>query len=275
MLRAGLANVAGGNPYAGQGPREVISGSASTSASGQGEFTYSNLGMSLLGQALVQRMGTTYPKLVRQRVLAPADMPHTQILTPGEQLPEGRAHGQQVSGQPAAAWRGWGYAPAGVGVYSTAGDMARYVEAVMRGQAPGSGATKPRFDAGDDRIGLAWLTSRVDGHTITWHNGGTGGFRSFVGFDRENRRAVVVLGAETGSGGGAGMTVFAVIGMVLTLLAPFGLVRLAVRRRHGGCRIAWVWCPECPKQCCCWPSGGCSVPGTSFRPRCGWPARGW
>jgi CubicO group peptidase (beta-lactamase class C family) len=44
-----------------------------------------------------------------------------------------------------------------------------------------------------DQIGLAWLLRSADGRTVTWHNGGTGGFGSFVGFDRGPGLGVVVL----------------------------------------------------------------------------------
>jgi hypothetical protein len=43
----------------------------------------------------------------------------------------------------------------------------------------------------DQRIGLGWFTDRAHDRTITWHNGGTGGFSSWVGFDRDARRAVL------------------------------------------------------------------------------------
>jgi CubicO group peptidase (beta-lactamase class C family) len=33
----------------------------------------------------------------------------------------------------------------------------------------------------------------TEGITVRWHNGGTGGYRSFIGFDRENQNAVVLL----------------------------------------------------------------------------------
>ena len=42
-------------------------------------------------------------------------------------------------------------------------------------------------------MGYGWFTDRIDGQEITWHNGGTGGFRSFMGFDRTTGRGVVVL----------------------------------------------------------------------------------
>jgi CubicO group peptidase (beta-lactamase class C family) len=42
---------------------------------------------------------------------------------------------------------------------------------------------------------MHWFTSPLPGtdRTMVWHNGGTGGYRSFVALDRERGRAVVVL----------------------------------------------------------------------------------
>ena len=45
-------------------------------------------------------------------------------------------------------------------------------------------------------IGLAWVRDRrpdLGGQTVIWHNGGTGGFRSFLGFTEDGRFGVVVL----------------------------------------------------------------------------------
>jgi CubicO group peptidase (beta-lactamase class C family) len=52
----------------------------------------------------------------------------------------------------------------------------------------------PRRDAGRNmQIGLAWhIMSRPSGN-IVWHNGGTGGYRSYVGFDPVRRLGVVLL----------------------------------------------------------------------------------
>ena len=62
-------------------------------------------------------------------------------------------------------------------------------------------AEQPRRTvAATQRIGLNWLissTSRID---IVWHNGGTGGYRSFIGLDKRHQRAVIVL---TNSANGA------------------------------------------------------------------------
>jgi CubicO group peptidase (beta-lactamase class C family) len=43
--------------------------------------------------------------------------------------------------------------------------------------------------------GLGWVALPLPGRKVDvlWHNGGTGGFRSYVGFVRESGPAVVVL----------------------------------------------------------------------------------
>src|SRR5205823_4417979 len=42
-------------------------------------------------------------------------------------------------------------------------------------------------------IALGWHISTRDGREIIWHNGGTGGYRSWIGFDPKSRTGVVVL----------------------------------------------------------------------------------
>jgi hypothetical protein len=51
---------------------------------------------------------------------------------------------------------------------------------------------QPRHSSGLlSKIGLIWQIQRISG-TI-WHNGGTGGYRSYIGFTKDRRHAVVVL----------------------------------------------------------------------------------
>lgn len=42
-----------------------------------------------------------------------------------------------------------------------------------------------------DEIGMAWIMDKENG--FIWHNGGTGHYNSYLGFDPENRTAVVIL----------------------------------------------------------------------------------
>ena len=55
------------------------------------------------------------------------------------------------------------------------------------------------FGSVDVRIGLGWVVLETNGRTIRWHNGGTGGYHSFVGFDAERGVGVVVLSNCTSS----------------------------------------------------------------------------
>jgi CubicO group peptidase (beta-lactamase class C family) len=96
-----------------------------------------------------------------------------------------------------------------VGAYairSTANDMLTFLEAFLGyKETPLAPAMKAMLEvrrpAGQIKIGLGWLLSSADDREIAWHNGGTGGFRSFVGCDPKARIGVVVLSnAATPSG---------------------------------------------------------------------------
>jgi hypothetical protein len=49
----------------------------------------------------------------------------------------------------------------------------------------------------------------VHGRSITWHNGGTGGFRSWLGLDRDAGTGAVVLSAISASVDRAGFRLLA------------------------------------------------------------------
>ncbi|MDG4809291.1 serine hydrolase [Micromonospora sp. WMMD1120] len=190
------SNVSGGNPYAGQGV-DTIRGAADRvrPGDGRGEVDYSNLGPSVLGHALAAKAGVAYPELLHARLLRPLGMTATVVATGDDDLPAGRAQGSRAGGRPLDPWPSAGYAPAGAGPWSTAEDLGRLLAATLAGTAPGADAATARFREDDDtRIGYGWFTSRHGDHEVVWHNGATGGFRSYVGFERATGRAVAVLG---------------------------------------------------------------------------------
>jgi CubicO group peptidase (beta-lactamase class C family) len=83
---------------------------------------------------------------------------------------------------------------------SDANDMLTFVAAnlgyVKSPLAPAMAAmltTRRPTGMPDLEIGLGWHILTKDGNEIVWHNGGTGGFRTFIGFDLKNRRGVVAL----------------------------------------------------------------------------------
>lgn len=195
--RAALTNFTGGNPYTAT-VEDVLDWAGSAAPAGGADPSYSNFGVATLGNALARSQGISYEELVTERLLKPVQMTDTVLAVDDESLPDRRAAGYSRSGREQAPWLAEGFAPAGLGYWSSTRDLSRLALAVLEDSARGVGAVEPRWDFDDgDSIGLGWITSQVNGRTITWHNGGTGGFRSFIGLDREADRAVVLLSNTT------------------------------------------------------------------------------
>jgi CubicO group peptidase (beta-lactamase class C family) len=160
--------------------------------------TYSNFGAGLLGHTLALQAGSDYETLVRERIALPLKMKDTVVaLTP--ELKKRLARGHDATLAPAANWDIPTLAGAGA-LRSTVDDMLLFLAAnIGLTQSPISAALelsqRPRQEFGgpETQIGLGWLIRTVHGRTIHWHNGGTGGYHSFVGFDKDRKRGVVVL----------------------------------------------------------------------------------
>ena len=163
------------------------------------EYEYSNLGMGLLGIALARRENTSYENLVRQHVLDPLGMNDTRVVfTPS--MRERLALGHDEAGQVVSNWDIPGLAGAGA-LRSTVNDMLKYLKAnVDPAHTTLTSAIEmahlKRHGTGNPNVnlGLAWhITTTPVGTNITWHNGGTGGYRTFIGFDPARHAGVVVL----------------------------------------------------------------------------------
>lgn len=157
---------------------------------------YSNLGMGLLAHSLALTAGVSYEMLVKERILIPLRMLKTSIVISADNLPS-FATGHDNEGNEAAHWDLPTLAGAGA-LRSTIKDMMNYLAANMGIiDSPLSAAIelshKLNYTMAGNDIGLAWLTKTHAEETITWHNGGTGGFRSYIGFDKSRGRGVVVL----------------------------------------------------------------------------------
>ncbi len=162
------------------------------------KYEYSNLGVGLLGHALALKAGMGYEELVRKRVLEPLGMADTAIVLP-ERLKARLATGSGPNLSPVKNWNFDVLAPAGA-LRSTARDMLKFLTAAMglRDTPLRAAFDLMRKDerptgTPDLTIGLGWHVWRRYGTEIVWHNGGTGGYRSFAGFDPAKKAGVVVL----------------------------------------------------------------------------------
>jgi len=163
------------------------------------EWEYSNLGMGLLGHVLALKSGTTYGQLVAQQILKPLGMDQTGIRSV---VPDGSpfAQGHGTDGEPVSYWDIPTFAGAGA-LSSTALDMLVFAAANLVDTNPALYDVLRKTHeiripdvAPHLSMALGWLVSqRFPDRPIIWHNGGTGGFHSFLGLDTTGHRAVVVL----------------------------------------------------------------------------------
>ena len=188
------------NPYADytiQQLYDFLSGYALTRDPGE-RFEYSNLGVGLLGQALSLAAGKSYEALVRERIFAKLAMTNSAItLTPWMQ--SHMALGHDAQGKVVPLWDLPTFAGAGA-IRSNTEDMLKFVAANLHTERGAMGqamsfAHEARGSAGRPSvgIGLNWIIQRAGADTIIWHNGGTGGYRTFAGFEPSTGMGVVVL----------------------------------------------------------------------------------
>ena len=188
------------NPYADYSVEHMyafLSGYQLTRDIGE-RYEYSNLGVGLLGHVLALRAGKTYEQLLTERILNPLGMTDTKIaLTSG--MRSRLAAGHDEAGAKASNWDIPTLAGAGA-LRSTAADMLKFLTAnldsarspVTRALATTRVARRD-VPGGPMQIGLGWHILSAFGKPLVWHNGGTGGYRAFIGMDHPGQRGVVVL----------------------------------------------------------------------------------
>jgi len=168
------------------------------------KYEYSNFGMGLLGHILALKAGTDYETLVLTRICRPLKMDSTAVkLSPALRARLAVGHNEAL--KPVKNWDIPTLAGAGA-LRSTTNDMLKFVAAnlglVKTRLLPAmqvSHLDRKNTGSPDLDIGLAWHIFKRYGTEITWHNGGTGGYRTFIGFDQKRRAGVVVL-TNTGNG---------------------------------------------------------------------------
>ncbi len=147
-----------------------------------------------------------YETLVRTRITAPLGMTNTAITLSFAMRSE-LAIGHDDKLNRVANWE-TGTLAGAYALRSTANDILTFLAAnlgeVKTPLAPAMAAMitaiRRPTDGPNLEIGLAWHI-RTEGDPIIWHNGGTGGYRSFMGYDPKAHVGVIVL-SNTNSAAG-------------------------------------------------------------------------
>lgn len=189
------------DPYAEYGSDELglsLGSSQLMRAPGAG-YEYSNFGAGVLGFILANKKGKSWEALAKERVLDPLGLKDTTVTLSEDQ--KRRLTPGHVGEKKVANWHFDALAGAGA-LLATATDVARFsaanagmvdsplLAAMKTMQQPVATAS----GMANTKVGLGWhITTTKSGGTIIWHNGGTGGYRSFSGFIAGGKRAVAVL----------------------------------------------------------------------------------
>jgi serine-type D-Ala-D-Ala carboxypeptidase/endopeptidase len=176
-------------------------------------YRYSNFGFAILGAALEQILDGPFESLLAAVT--------RRLECPGIHLPSSEERALLAVGRRVEPWNFAAFAPAG-GATATLSDMARFARHITLNPPPAvlliqqAQSTYPvstSFD-GHLRRGLTALVSRIKpgrskrtqtmglgwhlSGDLQWHNGGTAGFRSFLGI-QPAQAVAVVLAAHTDS----------------------------------------------------------------------------
>ncbi len=170
-------------------------------------YQYSNLGVAVLGLGLARRAGGDYESVVHERICRPLGLSETLFALPAAL--RGRvAFGHDREGKRTSNWDLAGYNPAG-GLKSTVSDLLIFLAAVLGHfehplAAAMASQRRVRLPTGAPsmEVALGWHVAKHEGDETVWHNGGTGGYRAFVGLDfAAGRGAVVLTNMSTERGG--------------------------------------------------------------------------
>ncbi len=162
------------------------------------KYEYSNLAVGLLGHALAWRAGLGYEALAQTRICEPLGMKSTRIALTNE-MKQRLAVGHNAKLVQVSNWDLPTLAGAGA-LRSSTNDLLAFLAANLRytetSLSPAMAAmvrirratANPRME-----VALGWHVLNPGGTEVIWHNGGTGGYRTFIGFDPKSRVGIVVL----------------------------------------------------------------------------------
>lgn len=158
------------------------------------QFEYSNFASMVLSYAVARRAGVDFETLLGEKLFQPLGMDGAYVA----RRPDGvrAAGGHTANGLPTPAWT-FPTEVAGVGgVRATLDDMVRYVQVNLD---PAGTPLQAAITLAQTRVSeqppmaMNWMLASVGERSVLAHEGGTGGFSSFVSVDPQAQRGVVIL----------------------------------------------------------------------------------
>lgn len=163
------------------------------------EYEYSNLAVGTIGMILENVNGTNYENLLFKTICGPLGMHDTREYLRAQD--SARFAKGYDNGQYAAPWNFKAFMGAG-GIRSTAEDMLLYAQAQLgTATSPLNNdiqiTHKPTFTKGATTVAMGWHIIKPGDDELLFHNGGTGGYRSYLAVNPKKKFAVVMLSNTT------------------------------------------------------------------------------
>jgi CubicO group peptidase (beta-lactamase class C family) len=157
------------------------------------EHKYANSNYILLGFIIEAASGKTYGEFLRQRIFEPAGMANTGC-DDGTTIIRNRAAGYSWEKDivPAEYFDARNSYASG-NVYSTAGDLLRFVEALAGGRLVNTSTLDAMLTPQKSEYGYGWFITNWNGRHVVMHGGGMNGVKSDVKYLPDERVCVVVL----------------------------------------------------------------------------------
>lgn len=158
------------------------------------KYSYSNLGMALLGVICAKKLNMSYQNALQQYVFAPLKMNQSSIVITNEQQ-KNLVRGLNTEGEETSNWD-WDCMAGAGAIKSNLDEMALYAKANLDStNTLFSLCHQPTFKNNDMMsMAMAWhiITSR-SGNKILFHNGGTGGYTSSMMLLPNKNKGVIIL----------------------------------------------------------------------------------
>ena len=185
---------------------DVVADLADFSKPASDEPRYSNLGYAVLDYVLRYQTGQRADHLVESLIFAPLSMPNSSFTPQKLKSYPLRAIGHAGSqpkfiprGQVVPDWQFTGNMIGAGGLYTDAADLLTFAAAHLGGSGDATldkaihDTMQIYYPREKEAANIAWVTDTYGEQSITYQVGYIGGYSSYIGIDRKNHFAVVVL----------------------------------------------------------------------------------
>jgi serine-type D-Ala-D-Ala carboxypeptidase/endopeptidase len=164
-----------------------------------GEYAYSNFGMGVLGHIIELKYNGKYEDIIKKEICNKLEMKNTTINLNSEQE-KIVAQGYDENGKPNPIWQDNVLTGAG-SFLSNAEDMTKFIKANLNADysviSPQLILSHQPQLKGETGLGWhmsnTWFDDLFGLKGIIWHNGGAGGYSSYIAIDKISKSGIIIL----------------------------------------------------------------------------------